>query len=189
MDPRRRHLILSFVGRERGVAEVAKSSGLSISLVHYHVRRLCQLGILKVASVERRAGRPIRKYTARAAAFFVPDALLRRGAGAALDRELDAALERRRDSSVGWLAYVDRQGAMRMRREPAALEKRPQLDAWRILDLDDTAAADLAAELERVLERFERRQSSQRSRRFLVRCALAPRAGDRLFSSGSSSGG
>lgn len=186
MEPQRRHLILSFVGRSRGIAEVAKSSGISVSLTHYHVRRLCRLGILKVASVERRAGRPIRKYTARAAAYFVPDQLQRRAVGASLNRELDAALELRRDASDGWLIYVDRRGAMRMRREPAAPVKPPQLDAWKILDLDEPAAAELAAELEKVLQRFERRQTvSKRSRRFLIRCALAPRAGDRLFMTGA----
>jgi hypothetical protein len=185
MDPMRRHLILSFVGREQGVAEVAKASGLSISLAHYHVRRLCELGILKLASVKRRAGRPIRKYTARASAYFIPDALQRRGFGAALDRELATALERRRDASQGWLAFVDRRGAMRMRREPARPSTSTHLDAWKILDLDDAAAASLAADLEEVLRRYERREPAKRQRRHLVRCAMVERIGDRLFSTGA----
>lgn len=183
MDPLRRHLILSFVNRPRSIAELARSSGMSLSLAHYHVRRLCRLGILKEASVEQRAGRPIRKYLACAKAYFIPDALHRRSLSAALNGELEAALERGGEAGDGWLAYVDRDGAMRMRREPAAPGQRPRLDAWKILDLDEPSATELAMELEKLLQRFERRQGAAgRVRRFLVRCALAPRPGDRLFS-------
>jgi hypothetical protein len=189
-DPLQRHLILSFVNQARSISEVAKASGTSLSLTHYHVRRLARLGILRVASIERRAGRPIRRYTACAAAYFIPDAVMRSGWGAALTRELDDALEREGNGESGWLAYVDRHGAMRMRREPAAPARRPQLDAWKILDLDKVAAAELARELDVVLQRFERRQSAGKaSRRFLIRCAMAQRTGDRLFSSGPSSAG
>lgn len=185
MDPLRRHLILSFVIRTRSISEVAQLSGLSLSLTHYHVQRLCRLGLLKVASVERRAGRPIRRYSACAEAFFVPDGLLPRAFGAALNRELDAALDGGADPRSGWLAYVDRNGAMRMRREPATSARRPQADFWRILDLDEPTAVELAADLERILRKYEgRRSAGKGSRRFLVRCALARRSGDGLFSGG-----
>lgn len=178
-DPWRRHLVLSLIGRERGVAEIAEACEVSVSLAHYHVRRLCELGVLKVASVNRRAGRPIRKYTARAVAYFIPDALQKQGFTAALERELAAAMERRRGTSHGWLAYVDRGGAMRMRREPASAAPRG-LGAWKFLALDDKSAASLAAELDDVLRRYELRQSVKGGRRYLIRCAMAQLVGERL---------
>ena len=186
MEPFRRHLILSLVARPASIAELAKTSGISISLAHYHVRRLCELGILKIVSVERRPGRPIRKYAARSAAFFIPDVLRHHGMSAPLTRELDASLERQCDAGHGWVAYVDENGAMRMRREPADPITQPRLDAWKILDLDETTAIELAGELERVLQRYERLQNARKPpRRFLVRCALAQRTGDGRFATGA----
>jgi hypothetical protein len=104
---------------------------------------------------------------------------------------MNLALESRRDAGQGWLAYVDRRGTMRMRREtlPNSTYAPASLDERKILDLDDKLAAQLAADLRDVLRRYERRQATAGARRRLVRCALVQRAGvDRLFSTGAARG-
>src|SRR5579864_1235174 len=70
-DPFRRRILLLFVAKEYGVGELAEKTGTEIKRLHYHVKALAKLGLLKVARSRRRGGRPIKLYRAAAPAFFV----------------------------------------------------------------------------------------------------------------------
>ncbi len=184
-DPFRRHLVLSFIGRERSVSEIAAAGGISVSLAHYHVRRLCELGLLEQSSFEPRRGRAIKKYTARTSAFYIPGPVREGISGASLEGQLRQAIDEARTyAEAGLLVYLDDRGAMRMKGLDSADRREIPLDAWHILDLEDSVAAELARELEDVLRRYEQRAPAARSRRYIVRCAIARRKDDELFETG-----
>jgi hypothetical protein len=52
--------------------EAAQELGVKLPKLLYHVKRFLDLGLLEVACVERRNGRPIKRYQSTAKAFFVP---------------------------------------------------------------------------------------------------------------------
>ncbi|MCA1674918.1 MAG: hypothetical protein LC799_22925, partial [Actinobacteria bacterium] len=92
--PFERHLVLSLIGRDASISELVAESGLSMRTLHYQVVRLVKLKLLKIASRTRRGGRPIKRYTAAAEVFFVPESLMKVRPGAVLERELRDALGR-----------------------------------------------------------------------------------------------
>lgn len=61
-----------FLGRERSVSEAARALCAGLDATLYRVRRLERAGLLEVASVQRRAGRAIKRYQAVHDAWFVP---------------------------------------------------------------------------------------------------------------------
>ena len=65
-----------FLRHEASAREAAVAIGADLDEFDDRVRKLAALGLLEVASVERRAGRPIKRYRAAAQAFFVPFAVL-----------------------------------------------------------------------------------------------------------------
>lgn len=69
-------LLIVFLRREASVSEAAASTEADLDATYYQVRKLERLGILRVTRSERRAGRAVKYYRARADAFFVPFALL-----------------------------------------------------------------------------------------------------------------
>jgi hypothetical protein len=97
--PFQRHLVLSLIGRDASISELVAESGLSMRALHYQVVRLVKLGLLKVASHTRRGGRPIKRYTAAAEVFFVPESLMKSRPGAVLEHELRDALGWRHDNA------------------------------------------------------------------------------------------
>lgn len=69
-------LVAHFLRHEASASEAAVAIGADLDEVYDRVRKLAGLGLLEVTSVERRAGRPIKRYRAAAQAFFVPFAVL-----------------------------------------------------------------------------------------------------------------
>jgi hypothetical protein len=176
-----RHLVLSLIGRDASVAELVPQSGLSMRTLHYQVVRLETLGLLKIASTTKRGGRPIKRYTAAAEAFFVPESLMTSSPGAMLDRELRDALGRAH--ADGTLFYRDSVGGMSMREvRTAPVDDRAIEDVWLILDLDEREAKQLSADIRKLLDEVRTRRAHRRHRKYLVRWALLPRSGDDLFS-------
>ncbi|MBA2301885.1 MAG: hypothetical protein H0W08_04560 [Acidobacteria bacterium] len=178
--PFQRHLVLSLIGRDASISELVADSGLSMRALHYQVVRLVKLGLLKIASRTRRGGRPIKRYTAAAEVFFVPESLLTWRPGAVLERELRDALGRAHADGV--LFYRDSAGGMSMRDvRTAPVDKRIVTDIWQILNLDEHEAKQLAAEIKKLVEHVKTRPPHRRQKKYLVRCALLLRTGDDLF--------
>ena len=180
--PWQRHLVLSLIGRDASIAELVAERRQSMSSVHYHVHRLHRLGLLKVAARTARAGRPIRRYTAAADVFFVPAALAAARPGAILERELQEALRDVQHDIDGTLFYRDSRGGMSMR-DIQTRWSQPGVAAniWHILDLDAREAADLAADIRKLLEQARLRPRHRRQKKYLVRCAIIRRDNDDLF--------
>jgi hypothetical protein len=184
MRPWQRHLVLSLIGREASIVELVGESGQSMSAVHYHVTRLRRLGLLKVAALTARAGRAIKRYTAAADVFFVPAALAASRPGAFLERELQEALGDVQHDIDGTLFYRDSRGGMSLRDIPTR-RTQPGVAAntWHILDLDAREAADLAADIRRLLDQARLKPRHRRQKKYLVRCAIVRRNNDDLFTS------
>jgi hypothetical protein len=178
--PFERHLVLSLIGRDASISELVAQSGLSMRTLHYQVVRLVELGLLKVASRTRRGGRPIKRYTAAAEVFFVPESLMTVRPGAVLERELREALGR--TPTDGMLFYRDSAGGMSMRNvRTAPADPRIAIDIWQILSLDEQEAKHLAAEIKKLVQQAKARPPHRRQGKYLLRCALLRRTGEDLF--------
>src|SRR5690348_3764855 len=85
--PRSRQIILEMVATERSLQELANATGLSLSLLHYHVQRLLTFGLIRVVRKEKRAGRSVNRYRAVARRFLVIGSVTTRAGATALMRE------------------------------------------------------------------------------------------------------
>jgi hypothetical protein len=180
--PWQRHLVLSLIGREASISELVAESRQSMGSVHYHVNRLHRLGLLKVAGRTARAGRAIKRYTAAADVFFVPAALAAARPGAILERELQEALGNVHHDVDGTLFYRDSRGGMSMRDvRTRRMQAGVAANIWHILDLDDREAAELAADIGKLLEQARLKPRHRRQKKYMVRCAILRRDNDDLF--------
>ena len=179
-DSFRRHLVLWLVGRQASLGELAALSGKSMSTMFGVVRQLERLGLVRIASTLRRSGRPIKKYTATAGAFFAPAELGLRMVGTALEEELQASLELAGSAFEGTLYYKSSSGEMRIK--PVRAEGAPNVrtaDEWRIVALGADQFQILLSEVKSVLDRAETAQVD--GPRYLIRFAAAPTSADAFF--------
>ena len=173
--PQSRRIVLALIAEPRSLRELEEETGLSLSLLHYHVGRLCALGLIAVVGEDRRAGRPVKRYRATAKRFFVPAALASGDAGEALGRELRAGLERdraRRDDA-GVEYFLDPEGRPRMSRVRGEAEAHA-FELWLTLSLTTGEARSLAEEVRAVFDRYAGR-TSPGARPVLAYWALAQR--------------
>jgi predicted ArsR family transcriptional regulator len=168
---RQRDLVLLLVDPERSLQELADVSRMSLSLLHYHVRRLQSLGLIEVVRYKARSGRPVRIFRSTARTFFVPAYLMSKSPEDKLYAELRARSDRR--SGEGILYSVDEHAAPRMQkmRGKAAI---PWAEFWLAIRLSNADAQSLAEEMKSLLARYERRGAG-RTRAYLVHCVMAPK--------------
>jgi DNA-binding transcriptional ArsR family regulator len=172
-DPWRRRLLLSLIDREESAAELARGLEADLGRVHYHLRALKGLGLVREARLKKRAGRPIRLYTAAAPAFFVPVGLSAGSERRTLHRELLTALEAADAKSSRSGAVFDAVGGKpRMRR--LQQEGGEALDLWKTLRVNPANKRALFAELRAILEKYAERDEP-RSPPLLVHIAAALR--------------
>ena len=69
---KRLKMLESFVGGECTVKEAAVQTRVPLNLMHYHVMKFLELGLLEVTRFEKRRGRAVKHYRAVADGFFVP---------------------------------------------------------------------------------------------------------------------
>jgi len=137
--------------------------------------RFCRLGLLEVAEVRARAGRPIKLYRTTAEAFFLPHAAAPELVTERLARELRAGLmAAAAQPGKGMLFYADAQGAPRMEAARGAAPSEA-LEMWRVMRLSPEDRAAFAAELDALIARFAQ---GDRGPAYLVHAALAPRPVD-----------
>lgn len=72
VENRSARLLEPFMKRTLSLNEAAQELGVKLPKLLYHVKRFVKLGLLEVACVERRHGRPVKRYRSTAKAFFVP---------------------------------------------------------------------------------------------------------------------
>jgi DNA-binding Lrp family transcriptional regulator len=190
MDASTRDVFGCFLGRTRSVSSAADALGRDLDTVLYRVRRLVATGLLEVAAVEPRAGRPIKLYRAVHDAWFVPYEALPYAdlEEAFLDMHVGHATRAAR-AAARWLADrpwagyrigLDEAGRMWMRGaaedgdQPGATAPRPlggldgPLDAGLELRLSPADARSLNADLAALVEDYERRAEEGPANRLLL---------------------
>ena len=157
--PRSRAILFALVREGASVQILSARLALSLSLVHYHVRKLCRLGLVRVERTEPRAGRPVAIYRAVADCFLVRAELAHVSPSGALHAELDAYLERdaARRPPAAILYEVGEDGVPRMRRVRSGGSAAGEW--WARLRLNDAEATSLAEEVRGVLGRYRDRQA------------------------------
>ena len=175
--PRSRQIVLELVSGARSLQELAGATGLSLSLLHYHVKRMQRFGLIQVVRKEKRAGRAVSRYRAVARRFLVPADLALHAGGSALLRELRAGLDRERASggNGGVVYFVDPTGAPKMLRLPIET-KRGAFEAWFTLFLTSQDIKALSSDLRAVFGRYSQ-LSGTAAHPVIGYCAFAPRRG------------
>lgn len=171
-----RQMLLQLVVQERSLQCLATMLRMPLSLAYYHVGRLRALSLIEIARREPRAGRAVKLYRALAKSFFVPARLLSRSPSDKLSTELRAALERgrsRASGSGGTMYYVDGRSMPRMRPVEGRYAQ-VAFEAWRILEITDRDARELAKQMSALLSRYERLHSAG-TRVYLAHCAVVRR--------------
>lgn len=175
-NARQRFLVLKLVECDRSLRDLAELSGLSLSLLHYHMARLQTLGLVEIAHSKPRAGRDMKYYRATAKAYFVPVHLASRKRGDELMASLRAGLNRANKMAEGdgdgVLYTLDEQAGLRMQ-VVRGKGSTPILESWATLQLTSMAAQALVDELRSLLARY-RQSKSKGGRTHLIHCALAP---------------
>lgn len=191
LDPRTLRQLEPFLGRAVTVSEAARARGERPNTVLKRVQRFERAGLLEVAAVEPRRGRPLRRYRTSAEVFFVPfevtraatpeEALAQRER--AMERLLRRNVVRARSEALGaWGTRIYRDGRGRLQVQMAV---RPDanvttldpggpavLSAWRDeLRLDHAEAKALQHEMFELLQRYGRKRGPQR---YVVHLGLAP---------------
>jgi len=172
--PRSRQILLGVVQDARSLQELADVTGLSLSLLHYHVKRLQQFGLIWVERKDRRSGRPVKRYRAVARRFLVPTRFASRNGTAELGRKLRAGLDREqaRGGGGGVAYFVDSGGIPRMMRVPMEGE-RNAFEIWVTVFLTRQEMKDLSGELRALFARYA--QPNRNSARPTIGyCAFAP---------------
>ena len=155
--------------------ELADVTGLSLSLLHYHVKRLQRVQLIQIVRRDKRAGRSVNRYRAVARRFVVPGDLATQAGGAALLRELRAGLDRERASgdNADVVYFVDGARAPRMVRLPSDTQT-SAFEAWFTLFLTPRDIKALRGELRTIVRRYSQRRGS-RTQPVIGYCAFAPR--------------
>lgn len=176
LDPRRRRILITFLGREASLTEAAERLAFPLNRLAYHVGRLIELGLLRVVREQKRAGRPIRYYRAAADSFLIPAAAMGRRVGDGLTAELRAALDRAEllSGASDLLISLDEAGRPRLQRRGGNVDA-DACEYWRVLSLSAAEARQLNGELRALLRRYEGSPGRGKTA-YLAHAALAPRA-------------
>ena len=178
-DPKRRRILVAFLGCERSLSDAAKALDMPLNRLAYHVGVFLRLGLIEIVREQKRAGRPILYYRSAADSFLVPAELMRRRPGDALATELREALEHAdRVSGRGdMLLFLDAGGRPRIG-QTGGEAKTDASDFWRVLALSRDEAEELGRNLADLVRAFEDRQSALGAgggSPYLVHFAVAPR--------------
>lgn len=170
-----RRLIMVFAAQSLSVGEAAVRANMDLKRLHYHVQKLVRLGLLQLVSVERRAGRAIKRYRTAASAFFIPDEIMPRPFAQEIAQELRELLQAEAArSSRGLLLTLGPNGEPQLRIVSAEEVSPDAFELWRILKLAPGEVERLRAELDAVLLRYQR-TAPARGSVYLVHAAVARR--------------
>lgn len=168
---------MMFVREPLSLAEAVSRSGIELKRLHNYVQRLVRVGLLRVAALRPRAGRPIKLYRTVADSFFVPGDLLLKPSTDEIASELRGLLQA--DEARGTEGIrVSLGAALEPKIEFVMSEDRPRrgFELWRILRLKRGEFEQLRNELDAVLSRYQR-PADGRGEVYLMHAAGVLRAG------------
>ena len=170
-------LLLACARQERKLGDLARELGLPLPKLHYHLQRLVDCGLLRVARTEPRAGRAIKYYRAIAEVFIVSLADVSEHVSEGLTRELRRSMSQEVNRRESYLRFhLDESGRARVslvNPEGGRLTRRA-LDHWKVMRLTAEQRVALAAELTAVIARYEE-ASTDAGELYLVHAAFAPK--------------
>jgi hypothetical protein len=173
---RLRRLVMLFASAPMSLSEAANRSGMDLKRLHHHVQKLVRLGLVQVAALRPRAGRPIKLYRATSDAFFVPDEVMPKPFAQEIALELRELLHAEASrSSRGLLWTVGTDGEPRGRVVSAEDVSPTAFELWRILRLAPGDLEALRSEFDAVLRKYQRHVPG-RSNVYLVHAAAGRRA-------------
>lgn len=196
-NPKALHYLGPFLGRSCRVAQAADALGVSPHAMLYWVKKLCNGELLEVVQLERRAGRAIKHYRARADAYIVPlrttpgetfEALLARQDAPWHDlfrHNLVRVVQDSVENLHTWSLVIGKGENQRVRVDLTpgmgsrhsllahllAPTSPAALTCWVTLTLDFEVAKRLQSELLGLIERYQGESGAQR---YLARIALTP---------------
>ncbi len=167
---RQRKIVQILMAGEKSMSELALATEMQLSLLHYHVSHCEQLGLIEIVREQRRAGRAIKYYRASAKSFFIPADLIVELPGTALTLKLRELLDQSLARSLQGVNF--RHDGQRPR---ADLVTDPDLqtgavELWLDVGLTSAHAAELAKELQALVDRF-RARADETAPRHLVHLA------------------
>jgi DNA-binding transcriptional ArsR family regulator len=170
---RSRAILFALMASERSLQGLRVELDMSLTLLHYHVTRLRQLGLVRLVRSEPRNGRARKIYAASAPSFLVPVELESQRPRDGLRTELDRSLERERArfGGTGTVYFLDADGSPRMQRLRIAADESASGEWWWRVELSDADAKALGAEVRAVLAKYARRAGT--GRKFLCNFALS----------------
>ena len=174
IDPKRRRMLVQFMGRERSLSEAARALDMPMNRLAYHVSAFLRLGLLDIVREQKRPGRAIRYYRMKADAVLVPAEAMRNTAGEALATELREMLAKA-DQLAGHqdlLLSLDDEGRPRLSRSGGA--ESDSCEYWRVLQLTKREARQLGQAYMALLRSHQHGPGGGRSS-YLVHLAMAPR--------------
>ena len=169
---RQRQILLPLIEDERSLSDLATLTGSRLSLLHHHVRRLIDLGLVQVSREQRRGGRAVRYYRASAKAFFVPSELADLHVDGELPGQLRESLERSRMRTFQGVLYSwEANGpSVRFVHDPASSLSASEI--WLELRLSQAEAATLTEQLTALFQPFHGR-AAEAGRRYIIHAAVA----------------
>ena len=167
---------MGFVREPRSLGEAAVTFNMNLKSLHYHVRKMVNLGLLIDVATRARGGRPIKLYQTVAKAFYIAGEIAPKLFGEDLSHELRECFERRASrSDSGIVLAASRGGSPRARAVAADTEATTATEMWRVLRLNKTEANSLRHDLLALLNQYQRTGGKNGGEIFLAHAALAQR--------------
>lgn len=165
-------IVQTLIGETLSLAALANMTQTPLSLLHYHVKKCVSLGLIEVVREQRRAGRAVKHYRAKARTFFVPLDLMAHLPGTEMTRQLRAALDRNQARSVEGVNFThdgQRPCAFLVKDRTS---QATAIELWLDIGLRSADAQELINDLKALLDRY-RARGVDNEPRHLVHLAVA----------------
>lgn len=172
VSQRQREIVQTLIGEELTLGALSRMTGLRLALLHYHVAKLIGLGLVEVVREQPRAGSALKFYRATAKAFFVPAELLDEAPGSGLTRRLRDRLDDNLARSLEGISFTHDGINHRAHLVKDATLQSTAVELWLEVGLSSADAAELAGELQALVDRFRARGKETEARHLVHLAAV-----------------
>lgn len=170
---RQRRILMALMEKEWSLGKLAAATQTSLPLLHHHMRRFLEYGLVQILKEKKaRRGPSVKLYRASAQMFFVPARLLSRQLNADWENRLRAALERARMKAFKGVEYTHDGRGPRMRMVTEEGADALSCELWVETSLGPAEAAALLEELRALIGKY-RSSSGKAGGKCILHAALA----------------